>query len=500
MKQITNGSTLLLIFFLAISNSPVSKAFSGCPGSGQQSVGPDLILGSLGGWNPGQNDITNYTSSSGIEAFAIGTTACNMGDTQVVWEGQNSNHPVIAQNFFRFKTVNGATRIEHLGQSWLKHGFAAVQFTTCCTTCQASPTEDRLGVGCADPYTSGQNGTQTDLSPKWQVNATTGVHIHPVANPSFTGTVARRLQIKISDLEASNFSTSATKYFAEAQYITSDEALAGNGGDNPSYRPITVSGSGTNWTFGLYTTDNFGQTRHRSPGILAWTEFDTGVHVSDVVTPEDGGLSARVIVAGKATSLGNGVWHYEYAVQNVNSDRSIFSFAVPVSRYATLTNIGFHDVDYHSGDGIGNVTTDGTDWPAIRQPASDQLIWSVVQTFDVNPNGNALRWGTMYNFRFDCDQPPAANDGTISMSQFKTGAQSVNFLNVVPDGVSCIPGDMNGDGSVDGLDIGRFTQLLVGGGGTASERCAGDREASSDGIIDTDDIDGFVNCVLAGGC
>jgi hypothetical protein len=42
------------------------------------------------------------------------------------------------------------------------------------------------------------------------------------------------------------------------------------------------------------------------------------------------------------------------------------------------------------------------------------------ETFAQNPNANAIRWGTMYNVRFDSDRPPQTTNATIGF--FKTGA------------------------------------------------------------------------------
>ena len=33
------------------------------------------------------------------------------------------------------------------------------------------------------------------------------------------------------------------------------------------------------------------------------------------------------------------------------------------------------------------------------------MTWST-ETFATNQNANAIRWGTLYNFRFDADRPP----------------------------------------------------------------------------------------------
>jgi len=68
--------------------------------------------------------------------------------------------------------------------------------------------------------------------------------------------------------------------------------------------------------------------------------------------------------------------------------------------------------------------------------------------------------------------------------------------------VTCLRGDVNGDTLVDGGDIARFVEILVGGGdgGTAVERCGGDLEAVPNGLIDENDVPAFADCLLAEGC
>ena len=68
----------------------------------------------------------------------------------------------------------------------------------------------------------------------------------------------------------------------------------------------------------------------------------------------------------KATDLGLGLFHYEYALYNMNADRNVGAFSLGVPADASVTNIGFHDVGYHSGDGPGHVDFDGADWPSAR--------------------------------------------------------------------------------------------------------------------------------------
>ena len=47
------------------------------------------------------------------------------------------------------------------------------------------------------------------------------------------------------------------------------------------------------------------------------------------------------------------------------------------------------------------------------------ITWST-ETFATNQNANAIRWGTLYNFRFDADQPPQTANATVGF--FKTGS------------------------------------------------------------------------------
>jgi len=55
------------------------------------------------------------------------------------------------------------------------------------------------------------------------------------------------------------------------------------------------------------------------------------------------------------------------------------------------------------------------------------LTWST-ETFADNPNANAIRWGTLYNFRFDADQSPRATTATIGFwSDGRHGAEPGSY-------------------------------------------------------------------------
>ncbi|GJM24400.1 MAG: hypothetical protein DHS20C16_08150 [Phycisphaerae bacterium] len=353
--------------------------------------GVDVIVGDL-------LDVSNYSSLNGMEAFAVGTTSCNIGSENLQWVSSTNEHPVIAQNMYRLN--NG--RYEQVGQSWLKHGFTALTQDICGCGCSGQG-GSVLGVGCSDPYCCGLNGGQTRLGPRSDVNAHNGFYPYPFTqgDQGSTGdSTYKRLQVPITDLDPAQ--DGGGTYFVEGHYIASDDAAAGNGDNNASYREITVSGSGTNWSIALAST-----TQREQPGIRAWQDNDPSVVETDVRIPNEG----LVILAAKSTDLGGGMWHYEYAVQNLNSDRSISTFSVPIDPTATVTNIGFKDVHYHSGDPY-----DQTDWPGSK--VGSQVVWQT-DDFGTNPNANAIRWSTMYNFRFDADRAPQATQATLGI--FKPG-------------------------------------------------------------------------------
>jgi len=384
---------------------------------------PDVIVGSI-------HQKERWGALGGITAFSLGTTSCNVGSCWLNWIDFNNQHPVIGQNMYRLKDG----RFEHVGQSWLKHGFFALSGTLCSQDCVGT-NGSHLGVNCSDPYSSFLNGKQDELGPKFEVNASTGFHPHPVTDHNNTGNVIyKRLQVHNADLDP--ILNPAALYFVEAQYVAEDDALAGNQNNNSSYRKILVSGSA-----GVFDFAFDGSTKQQQSGIRAWADHDSGVEEVEIDIPGDG----RLILAAKVTELGGGTWHYEYALQNLNSHRAARSFAVPIPAGATVTNIGFHDVDYHSGEPFN-----GMDW-SNNGGSSFAVTWTT-DAQATNPNANALRWGTLYNFRFDADVPPAIHDVTVGF--FRPGLpESMTAQTITPslcdaDG-SCDPGENCGNCATD---------------------------------------------------
>jgi hypothetical protein len=151
--------------------------------------------------------------------------------------------------------------------------------------------------------------------------------------------------------------------------------------------------------------------------IQAWAA--TGATVNQI--EPDPGNDGIWLMGYKVTSPSAGVWHYEYALFNQNLDRGIQSFSVALNAGVNVSNIGFHAPPQHPGwanDGTFN-DQGYSSTPWVVTQASDSITWNS-ETFAQNQNANAIRWGTLYNFRFDADQPPQTASATVGF--FKTGS------------------------------------------------------------------------------
>jgi len=424
------------------------------------SVGPDVTVGDI-------TEVQRWGTVGGVTGYSIGTIACNIGNMSVSWQQNTNQHPVIAQALYRIKTVNGSTRFEQLGYAWLKHGFLA-NAGSLCGTCNGQSGQV-LGAGCSDPYNSGLNGQQTGLGPRSEVNPFTGDFPFPYLlgwNQIGTATY-KRIPVNNSDLDPA-LNTGAT-FIAEAMYISADDSFWGNNRNNASWRRVVVQTQQSGgWNMGVA-----GTTRQQRTALQAWAELDFGVQLATIDVPNDG----QIMVAAKVTPIGANVWHYEYAVQNVNSYRGVQSFNVPFGNSAMLTNVEFRACPCHSGEPYSNA--------AWSQSFQGGVTWSS-ETFNQNPNANALRWGTVYNFRFDANVPPTTGQPQIRL--FLAGTpETISVSLPVPNasntpGGSC-PGDANGDNMVTGADL---SVILSNFGTSRPAWSSGD--LNGDGLVNGQDL------------
>jgi hypothetical protein len=331
----------------------------------------------------------------------------------------NTDHPFIPQNLYRMSAgPNNNDRFEQIGQSWGKHAFTALEGTVCgtCTT-SGCTTGTHLCPGCSDPYSASLNYGQTGIGSRAWVNPFTGVFPSGANNHTghtHTGT-SHRVTVASSDLNPAQ--NAGATYFAEGQYITPHEyswcqSHPGqcNMYNNASYRQFTVSGSGDSYSFSPLNS-----TVRTQPAIKAWT------NATVTQLEPDPGNDGIWFMGYKVTNPTQGVWHYEYALYNENLDRSIQSFSVPVGPGVNITNIDFHAPPQEPGwanDGtFNNQGYSSIPW-AVTQ-VSGSITWAC-ETLAQNQNANAIRFATLYNFRFDADQPPQS--ALAMVGYFKTGS------------------------------------------------------------------------------
>jgi hypothetical protein len=378
-------------------------------------TGPDVTIMTMG-------SVSNWGSSGGIRAYSVGTTSCNKGTTPIAWcdtsdcSGLASNdHPVIAQGLYRIKDH----RFEQIGMSWLKHGWLATNTPSgSCGSCVTPPGGgDQLGVGCTDTYNSGLNGGTGNpgtcdgatgegcrLGQRSAVNATTGAFVMPYHDVTHPSVISQRIQVLESDLDA--VGNPGAVYYLEGQYIAKDDGAANNAANNASYRRVTV-GSAPNYNLTLQDS-----TVREQSALSAWATTDPTVELLAFTIPGSNPVE-HFEVARRISSVGIDTWHYEYAIRNNNSDRAIRAFTVRFPTNTPISEVGFHDVDYHSGEPYSTA-----DWTTTASPGAGTVSWST-STFASDPNANALRFASTFSFWFHAD---SEIPNSHSVELFKPGS------------------------------------------------------------------------------
>ena len=368
--------------------------------------------------------LTNISNISvlGSTATTIGCAAqndmCNPGTVQIPWQAtMQENHPKFG--FMVARESNG--RFEQISdRSFCKHAFTSVNGSGGCGTCQNPGTGSVMGIGCTDAYGVGNNGDRTWLGPADEIDPWLGTWSHvgsyfdrgdpdvgPPANNdgvrSLSSTqiaafnsVKNRVTINISDL-----GVAGAAYWYQIHLLHQGEAVA-NRTDNLMSRGVNFSGSGTSWN----SVDS---------GIATYGSILTRWTGATVNTAGNGLDDGRFAVGVKVTGPTAGVYHYEWAVHNIDNSRGGAAFHVPVDPAAVVTNIGFRDIDGSALD----------DWTAAR--VGNEMIWS-------SPAGNPQNWNTIFNFRFDCSVGPSNAPVTIDEARIGAGALQVQVNSQAPSG------------------------------------------------------------------
>lgn len=407
--------------------------------------------------------------------IAIATTACNKGTVPASWLALPDNrHPLIAQNLYRLKN----DRFQQLGHSWVKHGFGVLANDICQYGCTEGCPSTQLCGGCADSYNAQLNGVQTNLGSRAWIQPFTGFFTagsNAHAGHTHDG-VSHRIIVTDADLDQSVNDNASASYFAEGQYVhpqeytDADSRAARAMMNNVTYRPITVTGtSGGTYAFAfseLAVTEQ--------PAVRAWT----GASYSAIEPEPD--VDGQGLLAWKVSNAGNGRWRYEYALYNQNLDRAMNALWVPIGSGAHLDGVGFSAPPNHpgwSGDGSdGSAGFSNEPWAITI--GSDSIRWDA-ERFSENPNANAVRWGTLYNFWFLSDQPPQAASATVGFFKSDDGGT----VSTQGPAARC-DGDVDDNRNIDLQDL---ALLLSEYGATCSTTsCAAD--INYDGVVDLQDL------------
>lgn len=461
---------------------------------GAAMAGPDVVVSTIGNsfFKYGTKNLGTTPNPLLVTGYAVTTVSCNIGDAEAEWFQFTADHPVIGTQLYRLH--NG--RFEQIGLNWLKHGFCAADAPSCTnlgppgSVYASNGSCDWLGRFATDTYGAGLNADQFDCGPRSEVNASTGQYPYPYnLNRNLAGDcVFKRLQVFNEDLNPATYS--GARYFTEVHYVTTDEATADRI-NNASYRETLVGAlnstiqtppTGTTCPANSgYVLSFTGSTIPLKPAIEAWKTADPTVTLSNVDVPGDG----RIIVGAKVTDLGGGNWQYEYAVYNHNSHRSVGKVILDKSNSpgATFTNLGFHDVAYHSGEPY-----DGTDW--VGEVKTDSVEWATTP-FATNQNANAIRWSTLYNFRFQSNQAPTTGAVTLGLFRPGTSSDTIDASGLpVPSVPPSCPADFNGMGGLTVQDIFDFLAAYF----------ANDARADFNGVggISVDDIFDYLAAYFTG--
>ena len=261
--------------------------------------------------------------------------------------------------------MNGAGRFEQIG---IELAQARLRFATraaCAARARPPAASQILGIGCSDPYSAGSTGS---AERRWRragrSTRTPASSRTRRANPSWSGSTgaAPRVRGHRPRGERGHRRTTSAKP-STSRRTTRRPATTTT---TPATSELIVTGGPTNFAF---ATAGFDRTACMQ-AIRAWADVEPGVTLTDVHVPGDG----LFVVGSHATDLGGGMWHYEFAVHNMNcGSRERIVHACRSGTGVTITNVGFHDITYRNGDGQGNVTQSGADWTPTRRRGCGHL-------------------------------------------------------------------------------------------------------------------------------
>ena len=331
---------------------------------------------------------------NGEAGLVIGHSMANCGSVHLPWRGwlngyngtMVDTYPKIA---FLIARERDGRMVQISGKSYMKHSRHDYNFSGGpCGSCSSGPS-DHFRVGCRDTYSPSWNGNRVRLGPTTEVDPWTGSwepqgSYFDIGDPSQPGyphladsvqslstsgfdSIDNRIIIRESEMAAGG------SFRAQCHLMIKGEPV-GERANNIISRPIHLSWSGSSWQESLSGSATSGSV------LEHWTGATTSM-------AGNGNEDGRFLVAVKVTGPVDGMWHYEYAVHNIDNHRGAASLRIPVCSTARVENVGFRDID---ADALN-------DWTVSRTGGSLDFLASAT---------NPIDWNTFYNFYFDSDAAP----------------------------------------------------------------------------------------------
>ena len=359
---------------------------------------------------------------NGEAGFGVGHSYCNSGSVNITWVANSGGvmvdtYPKIA---FLLARERDGRMVQISDRGHAKHSRAVFNFSSGpCAPCNSTG-GSYFFVGCSDTYSSGINSNRYNLGPVSEIDPWLGTwnsqgSYFDRGDPAVTGSsatdrvqsltstqtsafdpVKNRVQVRESELAGGG------QFFGQVHLVIQGEPIA-NRGDNLMSRPCTIQWNGSSWTSSVTGAALEGSVLRQWSGATV----DVGGNALD-----DG----RFAVGVKVTGPQNGLYHYEYAIHNLDNSRGGAALRIPVDAGAVVTGFGVRDID---DDPLN-------EWTGAR--VGNEIVFSAAAN-------NAVEWNCIYNCWFDCSVPPSFGVVNVDQARPGPGALSVAVTSEVPSGL-----------------------------------------------------------------
>jgi len=359
---------------------------------------------------------------NGEAGFMMGHSWCNTGTVDLPWASQSGG--VMVDQFpriaFLLARESAGRMVQISGRSFCKYSPIAYNFQTGpCLPCNVSG-GSFFFVGCSDTYGSGINEDQMNLGPSDELNPWLGTwnlvgSYFDRGDPAVGGAAATDSAKSLTFSQVAAFDSvknritvreneiiAGANYYGQVQAVVQGEPST-NRGNNISNRQLTINQNGTTFTTGSAGASVAGSVLTRWQGAM-------------IGSGDNGSGDGHFVVGAKTTGPVGGMWHYEFAIHNVDNHRGGGKIRIPLAPGAIVQNVGFRDLDL-----VGN-----NDWSFS--------IGTNEITFSDNGT-NPIDWNTIYNVWFDCSIQPGAGSLVIDQARPGTGGPSVAVATQVPSGM-----------------------------------------------------------------